>query len=277
LRQVSGRPLASPSAAPSAERPAAALRERLLALASLLALVLLAWLYLWHDARGMAAGAQGSLSGRLMVLSMTDPWSLAALGLAFLMWTVMMAGMMLPSAIPAVLFYTGLRRRSLDQGRALPAAWIFVAGYLAVWTGFSLAAVTLQALLQDQGLLTPMLDSTSAWLTGGLLLGAGLYQWLPLKRACLSKCRAPMQFFLMRWKPGRAGALAMGAEHGAYCLGCCWALMLLLFAAGVMHLAWVAVIALFVLAEKLLPAAWRLDWISGAGLVLAGAALLFAG
>jgi predicted metal-binding membrane protein len=266
---MTGPQILSPAAAATGLR-----RERVIAMASLLALAALAWIYLWYDARGMAAGAQGSLSGLLMTVSATKPWSLLSLALAFLMWSVMMVGMMLPSAVPAILMYGTLARKHRQRGSALPAVWVFAAGYLAVWTAFSLAAVLLEAALQAGGLLNPMLVSTSGWLTGGLLIAAGVYQWLPIKRVCLEKCRAPLQFFMMRWRPGPRGAVLMGVEHGAFCVGCCWVLMLLLFAAGVMDLMWVVVIAAFVLVEKLFPFARAIGWASGALLAAGGVAAI---
>jgi predicted metal-binding membrane protein len=184
------------------------------------------------------------------------------------MWTVMMAGMMLPSALPATLLYGSMVRGNRDA--VLPATWMFAGGYLAVWTGFALAATLLQAALEASGLLTPAMASASRWLTGGLLVLAGIYQWLPLKDACLGKCRAPLQFFLFHWRPGPAGAFRMGAEHGVNCVGCCWALMLLLFFGGVMSLLWIAAITAFVLLEKLAPYGVQGGRLSGLALALAG-------
>lgn len=149
---------------------------------------------------------------------------------------------------------------------------------MAVWTAFSLAATLLQMAFEQSLLLSPMMVSTSVWLSGGLLVTAGVYQWLPLKEACLNKCRAPLQFLLFHWHPGTLGTLRMGAEHGAFCVGCCWALMLLLFAVGVMDLLWVALIAGFVLVEKVLPAGgWAGRWVgrvAGITLALAGTVMI---
>lgn len=250
-------------------------RDRMVALASLLALAGLAWLYLWWDAARMSADMPTTPAGGGMVaMPMAPVWELGALALTFVMWSIMMVGMMLPSAAPAILLYGTMVRKNRERGSSLPAVWIFAAGYLAVWTGFSLAATLLQAALQAGGLVTPMMVSASPWLSGGLLVAAGVYQWLPLKEACLEKCRAPLQFFLFRWRPGTGGAFAMGAEHGLFCVGCCWALMLLLFAAGVMNLLWVAALAGFVLVEKLLPGARLTGRLAGIALIAAGAALM---
>lgn len=247
-------------------------RERIVALASLLAIAALAWLYLWFEAGRMDAMPAGAMAS----MEAARAWSAGAFLLTFVMWSVMMVAMMLPSAAPAILLYGSLVRRNRARGSALPSAWIFTAGYLAVWSAFSLAATGLQAALEAGRLLTPMMVSASAWLTGGLLVAAGVYQWLPVKDACLEKCRAPLQFLMFRWRPGAAGAFRMGAEHGLYCVGCCWALMLLLFAAGVMNLLWVALIAGFVLVEKLVPAGRLIGRVAGAALAVAGGGVILA-
>jgi predicted metal-binding membrane protein len=184
---------------------------------------------------------------------------------------------MLPSAAPAILFYSSMVRKSREGGSALSSAWIFTAGYLAVWSVFSLAATVLQATLETQRLLiAPTMSSANAWLSGSLFIAAGIYQWLPAKDACLEKCRSPLQLFLFGWRPGPVGAFRMGAEHGFFCVGCCWALMLLLFAAGVMNLLWVALIAVFVFIEKLAPAGRLIGRIAGVGLAAAGAHVILA-
>lgn len=238
----------------------AALRhDRRVVAASLALVVALAWLYLWRDAAMMRAMPDMPPASFAMTLAM---------------WTVMMIGMMLPSAAPAILLYGAMVRKNGAQGRVLPAAWIFSAGYLAVWTAFSAAATLAQIAFDRAALLTPGLASVNATLSASLLIAAGIYQWLPVKDVCLSKCRDPLTFFLTRWRAGARGALAMGIEHGLYCLGCCWALMAVLFVAGVMNLLAAALIAAFVLAEKLLPAARFVSRCAGAALVLAGVALL---
>ena len=145
-----------------------------------------------------------------------------------------------------------------------------------MWTGFSLAAALLQAGLHTAALLTPMMVSKSTLLTGGLLMVAGIYQWLPVKEVCLRNCRAPLQFFLFRWRPGMSGAFRMGVEHGVFCVGCCWALMVLLFTAGVMNLLWVAVIAGFVMLEKLLPSGRLFGRLAGILMTVFGFGMLVA-
>jgi predicted metal-binding membrane protein len=241
-------------------------RDRAAVVATLAVLVVLAWVYLWRDAASM--GAMESMEGMAGMSMDSSPWRDAAL--MFVMWSVMMVGMMLPSAAPAILLYTAMVRRNSERGNVLPAAWTFAAGYLAVWTGFSAAATLLQLLLQRAELLTPMMVAANRPMAGALLIVAGVYQWLPAKEACLSHCRSPVEFMLTNWRGGAAGPFRMGAEHGFYCLGCCWALMLLLFVAGVMNLLWVALIAAFVLFEKLVPGGRWLSRAAGAGMIVAG-------
>jgi predicted metal-binding membrane protein len=235
-------------------------RERLIVAIGLAGVVAVSWLYLWHDAAMMASQNEIARSMGFVV--------------AFAMWFAMMIAMMLPSALPAVLVYGAMVRRHTEQGRALPAAWIFVSGYLLAWAGFSIAAVLVQAALERWELLTPMLDPANQLLSGALLLAAGIYQWSPAKHACLSKCRNPVQLFIARWHAGATGALRMGLEHGAYCVGCCGMLMLLLFAVGVMNLLWIAVIAGFVFVEKLLPAGRMTAKFAGGALIVFGLIVL---
>ena len=237
--------------------------DRRIALGGLAAVVLLAWFYLWRSAAGMdhATMAMSAMPRA------ADP---GALALTFVMWTVMMAGMMLPSAAPAILLYGTLVRKNGARGTALPGIWVFAGAYLLVWTAFSAAATLLQAALEKASLMSPAMTLAGAGLSAAALVAAGLYQLTPLKQACLGKCRNPLQFFMMRWRAGPGGAFRMGLEHGAYCLGCCWALMLLLFVAGVMNLAWVALIAAFIFAEKLLPRGRLISHAAGAMLILSG-------
>ena len=249
----------------------AALRsDRRVVAASLVLVTALAWLYLWRDAEAMArmAAMDSAMAG------MAHAPSAGAIAMAFVMWSVMMVGMMLPSAAPTILLYGALVRKNGERGTVLPAVWIFVSGYLAVWTAFSLLAALLQAWLETAALTTATMVSASRELSAALLVAAGIYQWLPLKEVCLRKCRDPISFFATRWRAGARGAFHMGIEHGAYCVGCCWMLMLLLFVAGVMNLLWVALIAGFVFVEKLLPAHRFTSRFAGAALTLSGVVLL---
>jgi predicted metal-binding membrane protein len=193
-------------------------------------------------------------------------WSAGNVLAVWLMWAIMMAAMMLPSALPMILTFVDLSKRSGEpvRGRA------FISAYLAIWFGFSSVAMVAQWALQAVGWLNPMITSTSSTFTGSLLLAAGIYQLSPLKRLCLVNCRTPLGFLLGEWRSGAAGAFLMGARHGLFCVGCCWALMALLFVGGVMNLAWVAALSIAVAIEKLLPGGERLSVFSGLALIVAG-------
>jgi len=243
--------------------------DRWVVTASLVLVVALAWLYLWRDSTAMS---DMGMAGMPMA-SMLPALGVAALSLTFAMWTVMMIGMMLPSAAPAILLYGTMVRRNGERGTVLPAVWIFTSGYIAAWTGFSLVASLLQVALEQAALVTPMLESASNGLSAAILITAGIYQRLPLKAACLNKCRNPLEIFVTRWRAGRGGAFRMGAELGLFCVGCCWMFMLLLFVAGVMNLVWVALIASFVFIEKLLPAGKLTSNFAGVTLILSGLVL----
>jgi predicted metal-binding membrane protein len=214
------------------------------------------------------------MSGMMAAAMSMAPWDATGFALMFLMWVVMMIGMMLPSAAPMILLFATINRKKRTSGAPFAPTAMFVSGYLLVWTAFSLLATILQSGLQHAALLSPMLVSTSPVLRGTLLIAAGLYQWTPLKRACLENCRSPLEFVLFHWRSGTAGALRMGIEHGAYCLGCCWFLMGLLFVGGVMNLAWIAAITVFVLIEKLFSGGEWVARIGGGVMVAAGVYLV---
>lgn len=225
-------------------------KEQWLTLLSLLALIGIAWLLLFRMAASMSAPggmADAAMAGMLM------PWSLTDALLMFAMWVVMMVGMMLPSALPMLLIYQQILRKRMPAPQRHMALLLFCSAYGLVWTGFSLGATALQWALEQLALLSPGMRSTSTALGASLLLVAGVYQWLPSKAVCLEHCRGPLHFLLGYWRPGVLGGWRMGLAHGAYCLGCCWALMGLLFVVGVMNLLWVAVIGAFILLEKNLP------------------------
>ena len=230
--------------------------ERGLVLAGVVAVAGLAWLDMWRRARGMMD----------MAMPEMEPWSIAELGAILAMWLVMMVAMMLPSAAPMLLLFAATQRERAASGE--PATVLaFAGGYLLVWGGFSVAAATLQAALQQSMLLSNDLAMVGGWLPAVVLALAGVYQLTPLKHACLVRCRSPLAFLLSRWRDGIGGALGMGLRHGVFCLGCCWALMALLFVVGVMNLAWIAILALFVLAEKVLPDGPWLSRVSGVALI----------
>jgi predicted metal-binding membrane protein len=247
-------------------------RDRAIVLAGLGTLIIVAWLYLIRAARAMAEMEMHAAMG--MAMPQMQPWSGIELLLLFLMWAVMMVAMMTPSATPMLLMFTAMNRRRAEQEGAVVRTGIFLLGYLIVWSAYSGLAAVAQWLLHGVALLSPMMVSRSPYLGGGLLIAAGIFQWTPLKRACLTSCRSPLGFIMSEWRDGARGALIMGLRHGAYCVGCCWVLMAILFVAGVMNLVWVAAIAVFVLVEKAFPGGERLSQVAGAALALAGALLM---
>lgn len=194
----------------------------------------------------------------------------------FVMWTVMMAAMMLPTAAPMTVTYARMHHR---PGKKPAGAWLAVlmsaGGYVAAWTAFSAAATVLQAVATDLALLSPMaMKLASGPIAGAVLIAAGIYQWLPVKHACLKRCRSPIGFLMTEWREGATGAFAMGWRHGLFCIGCCAALMALLFVAGVMNAFWIIALTVYVLIEKTVPHGELLTKAVGVGLVGAGAWLI---
>jgi predicted metal-binding membrane protein len=257
------------------------LREDKLVAVALAALVLLAWLATLVGAgTGMDPAA---MSGVLMPFALpasSSAWTPLYGLIAFFMWAVMMVAMMLPSASPMILLYARVIRQAESGGKARHASAsiaAFASGYLALWSLFSLFAVAVQFGLERAGLLSAMMNSRSALLSGALLFAAGLYQLTPLKSACLNHCRGPAAFIAAHWRPDVVGALRMGLAHGAYCVGCCAALMLLLFAGGIMNLVWIAGLALLVALEKLAPFGAVAAKAIAVLLIGAGATLIAAG
>lgn len=251
--------------APTSDLPR---RDRAAVVLSILALAGLSWAYLVILAGDTAA------MGNMATAMAPKPWTAADAVFMLVMWWVMMAGMMLPSALPMILTFATVNRRKRERGQAHVATSTFVAGYLVAWGAYSAAATAAQWGLEQAALLSPMMMSTSPVFGGLLLIVAGIYQFTPLKHACLRHCRSPFDFILNRWRDGPGGALAMGVEHGLYCLGCCWVAMALLFVFGVMNLLWIAALAILVLLEKAVPGGPWIARAGGAAMVAVGAALL---
>jgi predicted metal-binding membrane protein len=189
------------------------------------------------------------------------------------MWAAMMVGMMVPTATPMVLAHSSWTRSGGAGGRRLAVTAAFLSGYVVVWLGFSVLAALLQLGLQQLGVLDAM-GATGPGVGGGVLVAAGVFQLTGAKEACLSRCRTPTGFLIAEWRDGVRGGLVMGLRHGRYCLGCCWALMVVLFVVGTMHLGWMAAVALFVLVEKVAPAVLRVRHAAGVGLIVWGAVAL---
>ena len=250
-------------------------RDRAIVGAATLATTLLAWLYLVHLSATMPGIDMADMPG--MAMPRDHAWDTVDVVLRFVMWAVMMMAMMVPAAAPMVLTFAMVQRKRQEQDRATVPTVVFLLSYAVVWTAYAAAAALAQWRLHAADLLSTAMASTSARLGGALLLVAGVFQWTPLKQACLAKCRSPLSFVMTEWREGRTGAFVMGVRHGAYCVACCWALMALLFVAGVMNLLWVAGLAVFVFAERVLPGGPTVSRIAGTLLLVAGVVILVRG
>jgi predicted metal-binding membrane protein len=246
-------------------------RERAVMGAALVVIIVLSWLWIAFGAGTGTGAIEMTGMSRDMVMSPAE-WSAGYAGLMFLMWCVMMVAMMLPSAAPILLLFARVGQAD-TAGRLWSPTVYFAAGYLAVWTAFSAGATVLQWSLERSGLLSAMMATTATWLGAAILIGAGLWQFAPLKHICLRQCRSPIGFLTTRWRAGREGAFRMGLEHGAHCLGCCWFLMALLFFGGVMNLWWIGGLSAYILMEKLMPLGHWVGYVAGVGLILWGALL----
>lgn len=249
-------------------------RERVVLALVLCLVAAVSWAWIVAMARDISGAGDGAAAWM-----MTRSWDAPHLFLLWGMWAVMMAAMMLPSAFPIMLLYARAARAARahrDASRAAKRAYGVVAGYLLVWAGFSAAATILQRGLSAVLFVSPMTEPAEPMTAGVLLLIAGGYQMTPLKRACLRSCRSPLAFLMRRWEPGWKGAVRMGAHHGLYCLGCCWALMLLLFAGGVMNLWVIAALTAWVMLEKLVALGRLGSYLGGLGLVVTGTWILIA-
>jgi predicted metal-binding membrane protein len=238
--------------------------DRALVLAGLALVIVLSWIWLLMGA-GIHMDEMDMGGGQVML--MAPAWTVGYAALIFSMWIIMMAAMMLPSAAPAILLVIALKKQQGDD-HAARSSGLFALGYLAVWAGFSLIATGLQWGLDRAGLLSETMASGTAVLAASLLIAAGVYQWTPWKQACLRHCRSPFDFLTRYWRRGVFGPTRAGVWHGAFCLGCCWMLMALLFVGGLMNILWIAGLALLVLVEKLAPVGPRVSQLTG--LVLIG-------
>jgi predicted metal-binding membrane protein len=260
-------------------------RDRLVVAGALFVLAALAWSYVLLLARDMHMGGMDMDGFRMIPSGMGlmapgfSPWSGMEFALVFAMWVVMMIGMMTPSAALLILIYARVARQAAVAEKPFAAAGWFAAGYFLAWAGFSLIATAAEWVLDRAALLDPAMASTSKMLGGIILIAAGVYQWSRLKDACLAKCQSPLLFIQQQggFRRDAAGALVLGLRHGAYCVGCCWVLMALLFVGGVMNVLWIAVLALLVLLEKLAPIGRLIARLAGMVLVSGGAWLLLPG
>jgi predicted metal-binding membrane protein len=259
-------------------------RDRAVIVAALVAITGLAWAHVLWLADDMAMGGMNMTGFRMipagigMMVPASAPWQPIEFIFTFVMWVVMMIGMMTPSAAPMVLLYARVGRQAAMQGKPFANCNWFFGGYLSAWVAFALVATLAQWALQSASLLTPMMESASALFGGALLIAAGLYQWTPLKDACLRQCQAPLQFIQRHggFRRDAKGSLGLGVRHGAYCVGCCWSLMALLFVGGVMNLLWIAALTIFVLLERVIPAGRVIARAAGVVLIAGGGWLLAA-
>jgi predicted metal-binding membrane protein len=257
-------------------------RDRAVVIAALAIITTLAWADLawlvndmWMGGMEMT-GFRMIPSGQGLMMPASAPWRPIEVGYVFAMWVVMMIGMMTPSVAPMILIYARVGRQAAIAGQPFVASAWFAAGYLLAWTAFSLVATSAQWALERAALLTPMMESANNILGGILLIAAGLYQWTPLKDACLSYCQTPLTFIMRHggFRREATSALALGLRHGLYCIGCCWAVMLLLFVGGVMNLLWIAALAALVLLEKVVPFGRLIARLAGIAFIVGGAWLL---
>jgi len=248
-------------------------RDRVVVVVALLSVIALSWLWVALGAGMDMSAVEMTRMPRDMVMTPTI-WTAGYAALMLSMWFVMMVAMMLPSATPMLLIFARVSQRERAAERPWVSTGIFASGYLAAWACFSAGAVAMQWGLEESGLLSAMMVTTTTWLGAAILITAGLWQTTPIKHACLRQCRSPVSFLAIHWRVGRGGAFWMGLTHGAYCLGCCWILMALLFFGGVMNLWWVGGLAACVLLEKTLPIGHWLAYAVGGALVVWGVGLV---
>ena len=241
-------------------------RDRMVVLAGLAAVIFAATLYTVH----MVALIHKPMDVALMPMDHPYFTGLRGFIVLFAMWTIMQVAMMSPTAVPMILMHGKIERHRNPQNFPFFLIGLFFLGYIVLWGIFSLVFALLQLGLQSMTLLSPSMAITNPWLSGGILIAAGLFQFSHLKQACLKQCRSPVAYLMTEWRNGRSGALLMGLKHGLHCVGCCWAIMALLFVAGVMNLFWMAAITAFVLIEKLTARGENFGRVVGVGLIIWG-------
>ncbi len=261
----------SPSNTISSDFPITSLsqQDKKIVVSGLFTVAAIGWLYMFYMAWAME-------NVHLIDMWMPPhggvrPWTVWDYFMLFLMWLTMMLAMMTPTAAPMVLMFATVNKQKKLKQQPYAPTFIFLAGYLVAWAIFSIVASAIQWHLHESGLLNPMMNSRSYLMSGGILILAGLYQWTPMKDVCLHQCRTPLGFLMTAWKDGKIGAFKMGLHHGLFCVGCCWALMAVLFAVGVMNILWVILLTIFVLLEKILPISPKLmRTITGFALIIWG-------
>jgi predicted metal-binding membrane protein len=247
--------------------------DRIVIVGCIAVVTMLAWAYLVYLGQQMSSPTEYAQAMAAMGMTMDQPWNAADVSFTFAMWAVMMVGMMAGAAAPVLLLFAAAQRSRGAQG-VPPSVLMFGLGYAVIWIGFSAAAAGVQWLLHEAALLSPAMAASSSRIGGAILIAAGVYQMTRWKTACLTHCRSPLGFLMTHWRTGTIGAFRMGLRHGTYCLGCCWALMCVLFAVGVMNLLWVAALTVLVCLEKIGPAGMVIARSAGVLLVSLGMLLL---
>jgi predicted metal-binding membrane protein len=244
-------------------------RDQLFVFIGLILLAVIAWAYILHLNSAMSSESMDSMISDVAMPQMNQ-WDAKDVATIAIMWSVMMIAMMLPSAAPMIIIFSTVNRKRYLIGNLIAPTWIFLSGYLLVWIGFSLIATGGQWSLHNLSLISPGMKIINPFASGIVLIAAGIYQFTPIKDVCLKNCHSPLDFIMGNWRDGKLGALSMGLQHGKYCVGCCWAFMILLFVGGVMNLLWVAMIAIFVFIEKVAPVHPWLSKVAGFLLVAWG-------
>ncbi len=255
------------SPTPSLDEASLALlkKEKVVIIGSLILATIMAWFYLIAFESRM-----GDMRGPLDTMIFLKPWTVPYAGSMFHMWTIMMSGMMIPSVGVVILTYARIQRSRMQGRLSVPPTATFLGGYLVMWTAFSLVATAIQCGLETAALMTPVMSTARPEVATFILILTGIYQLTPLKKASLSHCRSPMDYLMRGWRNGISGAFRMGLGHGAICIGCCWALMMLLFVGGVINLLLVATITIFIVLEKTAPFGLALGRFAGYALILLG-------
>jgi predicted metal-binding membrane protein len=258
-------------------------RDRFIVASALGVITALAWAYVLWLAADMDMGGMDMSGFRMvpagvgMMVPATAPWGAVELTFVFVMWAVMMVGMMAPSAAPMILLYARVGRQARAgqgtvAGKPFAATGWFAAGYFLAWSAFSLAATLAQWVLERKALLDERMASANLFLGAAVLIAAGVYQWTPLKNACLAQCQSPFRFLMSHggFRTDAMGCVRLGFLHGTYCVGCCWVLMALLFVVGVMNVLWIALLAVLVLLEKVTPRGRWIARVAGAASIGVG-------
>jgi predicted metal-binding membrane protein len=241
-------------------------------IAALIAVSVIAWVVTIQHSTGMSSHSSMEME---MPMNMEHTSSILEASLFLVMWTVMMIAMMFPAVVPMVVIFSTVQNKRKAGNKGFIPTWVFVAGYLVVWASFGVLAYLADLLIRHLGMSFPGLQSYTPLISGVVLVAAGIYQLTPLKNVCLTHCRSPLHFITHKWREGYLGSLIMGVDHGAYCLGCCWGLMVVLFVMGLMNLAWMGILALVIFVEKISKHGVLISRLVGGVLIILGIVIAF--